>query len=71
MTIRSRLEKLEGHSNVLRQIAIWCDEPDQVQDAIDDMVEAGELKHIDRDRCVHWTLAKGIGHHERGLEMLS
>ena len=69
--VATRLRRLEASAEgVRRQIAIWCDEADMEQ-AIAELIAAGELREADRPHCVHWTKASTPpGTHEAALEWL-
>ena len=55
--VAARLRRLEASAqNGRRQIAIWCDEADMEQ-AIAEVIAAGELRQEERPYCVHWTKA--------------
>ncbi len=69
--VAARLRKLEASAqDGRRQIAIWCDEADMEQ-AITELIAAGEFRAEDRPNCVHWTKADcPPGTHEPRLEQL-
>jgi len=50
---------------------VWCDDEDQVEATIADMIERKEIKASDRICCVYWLRARrSAGDHERWLESL-
>jgi hypothetical protein len=67
-SIDLRLRKLEATGT--DEIPIWCDEANDVPSTIDQMIAEGELLEADRARCVHWTVARIVGGHERALAAL-
>ena len=69
-SITLRLAKLEG-ANSREGILVWCDDEDQVEATIADMIERKEIKASDRICCVYWLRARrSAGDHERWLESL-
>ena len=64
-----RLRRLEAHGT--GDIAIWCDEASAVPSIVDQMIAEGDLLEADRPRCVHWTVARIVGGHERALAGLA
>jgi hypothetical protein len=70
MSISTRLAKLERHG-ITGDIPVWCEEEDQVEATIDDMIKCNEIRASDRGRCVYWLNARcPAGDHERSLEEL-
>lgn len=68
--IRTRLERLEAGSPEA-DIPVWCDTLEQVPEAVDSMIAAGEIQSDQRNRCVFWeSAALEIGLHERRLALL-
>jgi hypothetical protein len=59
-SIHSRLRKLEAGGT--GEIAIWGDDPSAVAAIVSEMIAEGELREVDRPRCVHWTVARLTGH---------
>lgn len=68
-SIDLRLRKLEAGGT--GDIAIWCDEASEVPTTIGEMIASGELQEADQPRCVHWTVARIVGGHERALAGLA
>jgi hypothetical protein len=68
-SIDLRLRKLEAHGN--GDIAIWCEEASDVPATVEQMIANGEILEADRPRCVHWTVARIVGGHERALAALA
>jgi len=68
-SIDLRLRKLEAVGT--GDISIWCDEASAVPSTVDQMIAEGELLEADRLRCVHWTVARIVGGHERALAGLT
>jgi 16S rRNA G1207 methylase RsmC len=68
----SRLSRLEAAVSTGRDIIVWCDDEDEVETKIADMIGRGEITANDRVRCVHWLRAQSqSGEHERSLEELN
>jgi hypothetical protein len=70
--LEGRLSTLEAAVVAGREIIVWCDDEDEVEEKIAGMIERGEIKASDRISCVHWLRARGqSGEHERSLEELN
>ena len=68
--LESRLARLEGFSST-DDISVWCDEDDQVEATIADMIRRGDIAEGDRGRCVYWLHSRGaVSEHERSLAEL-
>lgn len=67
--LENRLARLETATGAGNDIIVWCDEEDQFEPTVAEMIECGEIKATDRVHCVHWLRAHGQpGDHERSLE---
>ncbi|QDM15173.1 hypothetical protein [Tardiphaga sp. vice278] len=64
-----RLKRLEA-SRKPGDITIWCAEDSDVPETVEQMIAYGEILEADRSRCVHWTVARIMGGHERALAVL-
>jgi hypothetical protein len=70
--IELRLKKLEAYRpGGTGDIPIWCDDASEVATTVDQMIAGGELLEGNRARCVHWTVARIVGGHERALAGLA
>ena len=70
-SIETRLIKLESKC-AGDTIPVWCDCASEVEATLDEMIAVGELLVDDRNRCLHWTIARAVpGQHERSLAGLS
>ena len=69
MNLRSRVTKLEMQSSG-GSIPVWCNDAADVPATIDAMIADGEIREVDRGRCVYWPDFRGAGRHEPALAML-
>jgi hypothetical protein len=70
-SLEGRLARLETASGAGKEVIIWCDEEDEFEARVAEMIASGEIKASDRVHCVHWQRAQGQpGDHERSLEEL-
>jgi hypothetical protein len=69
--IRARLARLEAGLGT-KDIAVWCDTPEEMEETIAAMNAEGEIQPDQRVLCVHWEWARcGAGEHERHLDEIS
>ena len=69
--LQGRLAKLEAVAGAGKDIIVWCDDDNQMDAKVSEMIERGEIRVSDRVHCVHWLRAgPQSGQHERALEDL-
>jgi hypothetical protein len=70
-SLEGRLLKLEAVANIGREIIVWCDDEEQFEATVAEMIERGEISAADCVHCVHWLrVGPQSGQHERTLEDL-
>jgi hypothetical protein len=58
-------------ANRTRNIVVWCDTPEEMEETIAAMIAEGEIRPDQRVMCVHWEWARCTpGEHEAALNLL-
>jgi hypothetical protein len=69
-TIRARLARPEAGFGT-RNIVVWCDTPEEMEETIAAMIAEGEIRPDQRVMCVHWEWARCTpGEHEAAINLL-
>jgi hypothetical protein len=71
--LSARLSRLEVANGRAGDIPVWCEEPEDFEVVVDEMIAMDEIAETDRPRCKPWWLAQiihRVGAHEAWIASL-